>query len=122
MKLLWPPISTHSNFDLNETMHYPAVTFCRDPPFKRYIMEKYNLSYHPSITSSWKYFPFNEKTLADLYEDATYKSDEFFIKYGLGGSRENVKVVMSLHFSYGRCYTLIPLVSTISPVSKVFRE
>lgn len=28
-KLLHPPIATHSHFDLNETMSYPAVTFCR---------------------------------------------------------------------------------------------
>jgi hypothetical protein len=39
---LEPPISTHSNFDLNETMHYPAVTFCREPAFKRDILKVKN--------------------------------------------------------------------------------
>ena len=39
MKLLHPPISTHSHFDLNHTMHYPAVTFCREPGFKTDILE-----------------------------------------------------------------------------------
>jgi hypothetical protein len=37
-KLLKPPVSTHSNFELNETMHYPAITFCRNPPFKKDVM------------------------------------------------------------------------------------
>jgi hypothetical protein len=39
MKLLHPPISTHSHFDLNHTMHYPAVTFCREPGFKTAVLE-----------------------------------------------------------------------------------
>lgn len=39
MKLLHPPISTHSHFDLNHTMHYPAVTFCREPAFKINVLE-----------------------------------------------------------------------------------
>lgn len=38
MKLLHPPISTHSHFDLNQTMHYPAVTICREPGYKREAM------------------------------------------------------------------------------------
>lgn len=39
MKLLHPPISTASHFDLNRTMHYPAVTFCRNPAFKPDVMK-----------------------------------------------------------------------------------
>lgn len=39
MKLLHPPVSTHSHFDLNKTMYYPAVTFCREPGFKVEVME-----------------------------------------------------------------------------------
>lgn len=38
-KLIRPPVSTHSNFDLNETMSYPAVTFCRNPAFKSEVLE-----------------------------------------------------------------------------------
>lgn len=33
-KLNYPPITTHSHFDLNETISYPALTICRDPPYK----------------------------------------------------------------------------------------
>lgn len=39
MKLLHPPISTASHFDLNRTMYYPAVTFCREPGFKVEVMK-----------------------------------------------------------------------------------
>lgn len=38
-KLLKPPVSTHSNFVLNETMHYPAITFCRKTPFKAEVLK-----------------------------------------------------------------------------------
>lgn len=136
-KLLKPPVSTHSNFELNETMHYPAITFCRNPPFKKDVLavsiihftisvinssisfQKFNLSYHPTITSGWRNFSFNDKTLADVYEQATYTSEEFFRSFSLGKNSSNVKIVMSLHFSYGRCYTVIPLVTTKMPVSRV---
>lgn len=49
MKLLHPPISTASHFDLNRTMHYPAVTFCRNPSFKVDVMEVGR-----KIISRWK--------------------------------------------------------------------
>ncbi|KAL7043303.1 hypothetical protein ACKWTF_001443 [Chironomus riparius] len=114
-KLLKPPVSTHSNFELNETMHYPAITFCRNPPFKKDIMANYNLSYHPTLTSGWKNFPFHKKTLADVYEQATYSSEEFFRSFSLEKNSSNIKIVMSLHFTYGRCYTVIPLVTTKMP-------
>lgn len=37
-KLLHPPISTHSHFDLNQSMFYPSVTFCRAPSYKPDVM------------------------------------------------------------------------------------
>lgn len=37
-KLYRPPITTHSHFDLNETVSYPAITFCRDPPYKEDVL------------------------------------------------------------------------------------
>lgn len=46
MKLLHPPISTHSDFKLNETMHYPAVTFCRNPAFKKNVLEVIKLNFN----------------------------------------------------------------------------
>ncbi|KAG5675245.1 hypothetical protein PVAND_005160 [Polypedilum vanderplanki] len=114
-KFLWPPTSTYLDFHLNESMYYPAITFCREPSFKNEVMSKYNLSFHPSITTSWKNFPFNETSLADLYEEATYTRDEFFGSYWLDGKSENIDIVMTLHFSYGKCYTLLPLVTTDLP-------
>lgn len=39
MKLRHPPITTHSRYELNETISYPALTFCRDPPYKRDVMK-----------------------------------------------------------------------------------
>lgn len=33
-KLRHPPKNTRTHFDINETMQYPALTFCRDPPYK----------------------------------------------------------------------------------------
>lgn len=134
MKLLHPPISTASHFDLNRTMHYPAVTFCRNPGFKadvmsvgesqslqriidiRYPLQKYNLSYHPSITSSWNDFNFEAFSLSDLFDEATYTRDEVFIMHALGGNQSNVEIDTTLHFSYGKCHTVKPKVSTVFPV------
>lgn len=69
------------------------------------------------MTRSWRSFPFDMKTMADLYEEATYSREEFFGPYALDTSRDNVEIVTSMHFSYGRCYTLIPLTTTVRPVS-----
>jgi hypothetical protein len=68
------------------------------------------------LTSGWRNFPFDEKTLADVYEQATYSSEEFFRSFSLDGNSSNVKIAMSLHFTYGRCYTVIPIVTTKMPV------
>lgn len=38
-KLRQPPISTHSHFDFNETIYYPAITFCREPAYKYDVLE-----------------------------------------------------------------------------------
>lgn len=37
-KLRHPPKSTRTQFDINDTLHYPALTFCRDPPYKADIL------------------------------------------------------------------------------------
>ncbi|GBP36654.1 Protein yellow [Eumeta japonica] len=33
-KLMNKPITTHTHFDFNQTLLYPSVTFCREPPYK----------------------------------------------------------------------------------------
>ncbi|CRK93362.1 CLUMA_CG006903, isoform A [Clunio marinus] len=115
MKLLNPPISTHSHFDLNGTLHYPAVTFCREPAFKEDILSKYNLSIHPSMTSSWKNFPFETSSLSDVFEESTYSREEFFNIYALNGNRSNIAIDSTMTLTYGRCFTLKPRVSTDLP-------
>jgi Amiloride-sensitive sodium channel len=138
-KLLHPPVSTHSHFDLNKTMYYPAVTFCREPAFKIDVMtvkhltcgeignkqshfelflQSYNLSFHPSITSSWKDFPFDTSSVSQLYDEATYTRDEFFNIFALDGEQNNIEVEASIHFSLGRCFTLKPKKSTTFPVRR----
>uniref|UniRef100_A0A182WA48 Uncharacterized protein n=1 Tax=Anopheles minimus TaxID=112268 RepID=A0A182WA48_9DIPT len=111
-KLCNPPISTHSRFDLNDSMLYPAITFCREPAYKADIMAKYNLAMHPKYTSSFDRFPFNESSLEQLFGEATYNHSEFFIQHGLNGGINNIEVVESLHLDMGRCYTLNPLTTT----------
>uniref|UniRef100_A0A182YIM6 Uncharacterized protein n=1 Tax=Anopheles stephensi TaxID=30069 RepID=A0A182YIM6_ANOST len=111
-KLCNPPISTHSRFDLNESMLYPAITFCREPAYKADVMAKYNLAMHPKYTSSFDQFPFNESSLEQLFGEATYNHSEFFIQHGLNGGTNNIEVVESLHLDMGRCYTLNPLITT----------
>lgn len=37
-KLYNPPISTHSYYSLNETIEMPAVTICREPPYKEEVL------------------------------------------------------------------------------------
>lgn len=86
-----------------------------------HIFQRFNLSFHPGITSSWQYFPFDEHTLGDLYNDATYSKEDFFGPYALDGFQKNVEIVSTMHFSYGRCYTLLPKVTTFKPVKISFR-
>lgn len=37
-KLSDPPISTHSYYNINETIEMPAITLCRQPPFKEDVL------------------------------------------------------------------------------------
>lgn len=89
-KLINPPITTHSRFDLNESMSYPAITFCRNPPYKFDVMERYNLSQHPKYANAFNKFDFSQASLDDLFRDATYNESEFFIQYGLDGLTESM--------------------------------
>ncbi|XP_063624613.1 degenerin-like protein asic-1 [Cydia splendana] len=109
-KLINIPITTHTHFDFNETIMYPSLTFCREPPYKYDKMEEYGLYSHPRFTSVWRDFNFTHVTLDYLWEEITYSSDEFFVQYGFDGLVENVEVDSSLGFVMGRCYTLTPRV------------
>ncbi|XP_058056300.1 acid-sensing ion channel 2 [Anopheles bellator] len=111
-KLFSPPISTHSRFDLNDTMLYPSITFCREPAYKADVMAKYNLAMHPKYTSGFDNFPFNETSLEELFSEATYNHSEFFLQHGLNGGTDTIEVEESLHLDMGRCYTLNPLITT----------
>lgn len=83
-------------------MQYPAVTFCREPPYKQNVLEvgikvfeitsvltlsvfqRYNLSVHPQFESNWDDFDFDVANLSQLFEDSTYKLEEFFGATGAG--------------------------------------
>ncbi|XP_058815463.1 uncharacterized protein LOC131678978 [Topomyia yanbarensis] len=111
-KLINPPINTHSRFELNESMLYPAITFCRNPPYKYDVMQKYNLSQHPKYANAFNNFNFNESSLDELFREATYNQSDYFIQYGLDGLSENIEVIGSMHLDMGHCFTLNPLVTT----------
>lgn len=117
-KLYRPPITTHSHFDLNESVSYPAITFCRDPPYKEEVLKvslmdvsylkraliidifaikAYNLSYHPKFSNAWRNFKFDAVDLNNLFQNATYGKNEFFGQYGLDGSPDS-KFNFMFHF------------------------
>lgn len=52
-----------------------------------------------------------------LFDEATYTKEELFAIYALDGNRDNIEVIPTMHFSMGRCYTLIPKISTSFPVN-----
>lgn len=112
-KLRTPPISTHSYFNLNETIDVPALTFCREPPYKQDVLEKYTSKdcYHPSITSCWKHFDFNETSLDEVFEESTYNIEESIIQMGLLKEKSNIVNSSTLHFNSGKCHTIKPLTS-----------
>lgn len=88
-KLFHPPVATHSYFNLNETVSYPALTFCRNRPYRPAQMAYYNLSTHPRYTSNWRRFRFGEHDLDAVFENVTYTADDMFIIYGLDQSADS---------------------------------
>lgn len=59
--------------------------------------------------------------MEDLYNDTTFNVEEFFGPYALDGLAKNIKIVANMHFSYGRCYTMLPKVTTFKPVREFFK-
>ncbi|XP_055633180.1 uncharacterized protein LOC129773577 [Toxorhynchites rutilus septentrionalis] len=111
-KLIRPPVSTHFRFELNDTMVYPAITLCRDPPYKYEVLRRFNLTLHPKYANAFDMFNFNESSLEELFREATYNEDEFFIAYALNQDPENIKTTPNMHLNLGNCFTLDPLVTT----------
>ncbi|KAM7352117.1 amiloride-sensitive sodium channel pickpocket 17 isoform 2-T2 [Cochliomyia hominivorax] len=114
-KLDNPPISTHSYYNLNETIEMPAVTVCRDPPYKN--EELTNISgktcEHPKYSSCWSNYPYEDVELIDFFTYSTFDESETFAEcqYGLNGLIDNVEITSSLHFYMGRCHTIRPKIS-----------
>ncbi|EDW04016.1 acid-sensing ion channel 4-A [Drosophila grimshawi] len=117
-KLTDPPISTHSYYNVNQTIEMPAITLCREPPYRAEVLS--NLSRgncpHPRFATCWQNYPYDELPLDEFFERSTYEFNETFFSYGLDG-KENVEIDSSLHFNMGRCFTVRPLKS-MNRVSK----
>ncbi|XP_053960576.1 uncharacterized protein LOC128864843 [Anastrepha ludens] len=113
-KLYNPPLSTHSYFNLNDSVEMPAITICREPPYKEDVLN--NLSKgtcpHPKYVTCWQKYPFNELELEEFFMNSTFDFEETFLgeQYGLNGLKENLEIESNLHFYLGRCYTLKPKV------------
>ncbi|KAH8392305.1 hypothetical protein KR215_005485 [Drosophila sulfurigaster] len=109
-KLSDPPISTHSYYNVNETIEMPAITICREPPYKEDTLT--NLSKggcpHPKYATCWMNYPYDELPLEEFFMNSTFEQDQTFYSYGLNGDPINVDIDSSLHFYMGRCYTLRP--------------
>ncbi|XP_046966153.1 acid-sensing ion channel 2 [Vanessa cardui] len=113
LKLHNRPITTYTHFDFNQTITYPSVTFCREPPYKHDKLSDYGLYAHPRFTSTWRNFNFSRISLDELWEEITYDADDFFVQYGLDTQRDNVKLTPVMGFITGRCYTVSPKVLDI---------
>ncbi|XP_049861653.1 uncharacterized protein LOC126355398 [Schistocerca gregaria] len=108
-RLIEPPVSTHSRITFNKTMTYPAVTICRAVGYKEDVLLKYKLGTKIHWTSEWRYFPYENASLQQFWDEATYTQDEVLVLYGLYHKAKNVEVTSKTFFNSGRCYTLKPL-------------
>ncbi|XP_059468817.1 acid-sensing ion channel 2-like [Neocloeon triangulifer] len=112
LKLSYPPLSTRTELKINSTLSYPALTICRNPPYKANVLKDYGLASEITHTSEWAKFPFNETTLAEFWQKATYSESENFVIYGLGSSPSHVEMKSTFYFENGLCHSLIPIIST----------
>ncbi|TDG45430.1 hypothetical protein AWZ03_008196 [Drosophila navojoa] len=110
-KLSNPPISTHSYYNVNHTIEMPAITICREPPYKEEVLSDLSRGYcpHPKFATCWMDYPFGEVSFEDFFNNATFSQEETFYSYGLNGEKSNVAIDSSVHFYMGRCYTVRPL-------------
>lgn len=98
---------------MNETIDLPALTFCREPPYKQEVLEKYTSKScsHPTLTNCWKDFNFNETSLDQVFEESTYNIDESIIQMGLLKEKDNIYNFSTIQLNLGKCHTLKPLIS-----------
>uniref|UniRef100_A0A1I8NLL2 Uncharacterized protein n=1 Tax=Stomoxys calcitrans TaxID=35570 RepID=A0A1I8NLL2_STOCA len=113
-KLDNPPISTHSYYNLNDTIEMPAVTICRDPPYKEEELTAIsgNSCKHPQYNSCWSSYPYGEVPITEFFMNSTYNQSETFYnrQFGLNSSPSNVEITSSIQFFEGRCHTIRPKV------------
>ncbi|KAH8326035.1 hypothetical protein KR067_013185 [Drosophila pandora] len=109
-KLYNPPISTHSYYNLNDTIEMPAVTICREPAYREDVLTNLSggMCPHPKYATCWIDYPFGEIPLSEFFENSTYDMSDTFIYYGLNGHANNLETDSSMHFYMGRCTTLRP--------------
>ncbi|XP_033149256.1 acid-sensing ion channel 4-A [Drosophila busckii] len=112
-KLHDPPISTHSYYNVNQTIEMPAITICREPPYREDVLSQLSKGEcpHPKYATCWLDYPFGRIPLDEFFMNGTYEQNETFYSFGLGGAEENVYIDSSLHFYMGRCYTLRPRIA-----------
>ncbi|TMW44643.1 hypothetical protein DOY81_010277, partial [Sarcophaga bullata] len=114
-KLDNPPISRILIIMLNETIEMPAVTVCRDPPYKSEGLTNIsgNSCEHPKYSSCWSNFPYGEVDLTEFFMNSTFNESETFAEnqYGLNGLIENLEITSDIHFNMGRCHTIRPKIS-----------
>ncbi|XP_024941790.1 acid-sensing ion channel 4 isoform X2 [Cephus cinctus] len=111
-KLTVPPVTTHTRFHVNDSLWYPALTLCREPPFRKEVLTKYGLAASPRYTSHWRNFPWNEATIEQMYTEATYPANEILLLYGLNGEERNIQLESAFYFESGMCHTLLPKATT----------
>ncbi|KAF5308059.1 hypothetical protein FQR65_LT06434 [Abscondita terminalis] len=109
IKLRYPPTSTHYSFVLNESLKYPAVTICRNPPFKTDIFQKYGfLNDEITYATTWKTFKYDKFTIQEFFNEVTYNLSEMFSIVALDKFKKNLKISSTFTLTYGQCFTMSP--------------
>ncbi|KAF2900345.1 hypothetical protein ILUMI_05840, partial [Ignelater luminosus] len=113
-KIKHPPTSTHHGFYLNDTLRYPAITICRNPPYKTKLFEKYGFidNKEIEISSTWNSFKFDQYTLQEFFNETTYTFREIFKLTALDKKPENIEVSSLFALHYGRCFTITPKINS----------
>ncbi|KAK6638446.1 hypothetical protein RUM44_008875 [Polyplax serrata] len=118
-KLKHPPVTSHSMLSLNDSMYYPAVTVCREPPYNKRVFPKFNFSTDHigsfPYSSFWKFFPYGIYNISDFWQEAVY-DQSVLTSCGLDG--KGVELTSSIHLQSGMCHTIRP----IRPVNAVGRK
>ncbi|EEB18683.1 conserved hypothetical protein [Pediculus humanus corporis] len=118
-KLKNPPITSHSILSLNDSLFYPAVTICREPPYNKEVFPKFNFPVDHigsfPYSSFWKNYPYDIYNISDFWNEAVYDQS---VLSSCGLDRKNVNITSSLHLKNGMCHTIKP----IFPVQSVGRR